>query len=113
MIRAIAAAPIAVLALTLVTPALADPAKKKPAESIGAREGTWYGAHTLAVDGAGLLAGGIAAATLDFSPRHEPPKLGLAAGVWYGVGAVGAPAVHYAHGNVGLGMASLGFRTLI
>lgn len=113
MARAIHAAGVVALLLGVTCPALADPKPKPKPESIAERHGTWYGAQVLAVDGAGLLAGGIAAATLDFSPRHEPPKLGLVAGVWYGVGAVGAPAVHYAHGNVGLGLASLGFRTLI
>jgi hypothetical protein len=112
MARAICAAPVAALALTVATSASADP-KTKPEESAPPPSATWYGLETLAVDGAGLLAGGIATATLDFSPRHEPPKLGLMAGVWYGVGAVGAPAVHYAHGNTGLGMASLGFRALV
>ncbi len=112
MARAIFAARVAAVALTVATAALGDP-KTKPAETEPPGDATWYGMQTLAVDGAGLLAGGIAAATLDFSPRHEPPTLGLVAGVWYGVGAVGAPAVHYANGNVGLGMASLGFRTLI
>lgn len=111
MARAIFTVRVAAVALTVAKPILADPAAKS--EGTPPRGDTWYGAQTLAVDGAGILAGGIAAATLDFSPRHEPPKLGLVAGAWYGVGAVGAPAVHYAHGNVGLGMASLGFRTLI
>ena len=110
MARATLAAHAAALALTVATSALADP-KTKPADARA--NSTWYGMQTLAVDGAALLTGGIAAATLDFSPRHEPPTLGLVAGVWYGAGAVGAPAVHYAHGNTGLGMASLGFRTLI
>jgi hypothetical protein len=39
--------------------------------------------------------------------------LGLTAGIWYGAGAIGAPSVHYAHGNVGLGLASFGLRTLV
>ena len=117
MARAIVAAFVAAVVFSVVVPALAEPTTKPAraaAKSVESSEdSSWYGLETLAVDGAGLLAGGVAAATLDFSRGHEPPKLGLVAAGWYGVGAVGAPAVHYAHGNTGLGMASLGFRSLV
>jgi hypothetical protein len=59
------------------------------------------------------MTGLIAAQQLRFSLGHQPPTFGLATGIWYGVGAVGAPAVHYAHGNRKAGLASFAIRTLM
>ncbi len=73
----------------------------------------WYGWQILAADVAGIAAGSLLTTTLDFDEAERPPDLGLVAAAWYGVGALGAPAVHYAHGNGGEGAASLGMRLMI
>jgi hypothetical protein len=75
--------------------------------------GRVYPLETLSVDAAGLLTGLIASQTLNFGEGRQPPALGLAAAIWYGVGAAGAPAVHYAHGNRGVGFESLSMRLLL
>jgi hypothetical protein len=64
------------------------------------------------VDAAGLLTGVVASQFLAFPDGQQPPRLGLATAIWYGVGTVGAPVVHYAHGNRKRGMASFATRAL-
>jgi len=73
----------------------------------------WYGWQTLIVDGASIATGSVLASTLEFDPNEQPSDLGLIGATWYGLGAVGAPAVHYAHGNAGVGAASLSLRVLV
>lgn len=73
----------------------------------------WYGWQLLAVDGASIATGAVLASTLEFDPSEQPSDLGLVGATWYGLGAVAAPAMHYAHGNAGVGAASLGLRLLV
>jgi hypothetical protein len=76
----------------------------------GARRarGGWYGWQLLVVDGAALALAGAVAATAEV----EPDPFNVFAATWYGASAVAAPAVHHAHDNWPLGMASFGMRTL-
>jgi len=68
-----------------------------------------YGWQLLLVDVAGLAAGvGVAA-----SVENDASPFGMVAATWYGVGLLGAPAVHYGNGNWPMGMASFGFRALV
>lgn len=76
-------------------------------------EPRWYGGHTLAVDAAGLAVGlGAYAATSSWrGSAEEPPTLAAyLATSMYGVGLVGAPIVHFAHGRVGTGFKDFGVR---
>ncbi len=82
---------------------------EQPAASAARR---WYGSHVLLADAAGLVLGGALALGLPERERR-PSDLGLVGSAWYGVGAVAAPAVHFAHGQRGAGMASLATRTLL
>ena len=68
-----------------------------------------YAWQLLLVDVAGLLAGVGVAASVD----SEASQFGMVAATWYGVGLIGAPAVHYGNGKWPLGMASFGFRALV
>jgi len=65
-----------------------------------AQETRWYGGTNILVDAAslGLLAGGIGA-------QSAPPAIVGSLGY-----ALGSPIVHWSHGNVGRGFASLGLR---
>jgi len=89
-------------ALPPTPPAIVDPPKTD-----------WYGWQLLVVDGASIATGAVLASALDFDPDERPSDLGLVGATWYGLGAVAAPAVHYAHGNAGVGAASLGLRVLV
>jgi hypothetical protein len=107
-----------VLALSATLLAMPDAsAQTKPSPSgAGAaveskREG--YALQVVAVDVASVLTGVLIGATLDADAAHRPADLGITAATWYGLGAVAAPAVHYAHGNAGIGGASLGMRLFI
>jgi hypothetical protein len=98
-----------------------EPAAEKRAGNKTARgeaaappaERTWYGEETLIVDGASIALGIVAQRTLDIERRRRPDAAGMVAAVWYGGGAIGAPAVHYAHGEGGVGAASFGLRLLM
>jgi hypothetical protein len=75
--------------------------------------GSWYGLQVLAVD---LVAYGVGAYYALRDPRagHDRPHPGLALWVMdYVIGSIGAPIVHFVHGNVGLGFASLGSRLIL
>jgi hypothetical protein len=73
-----------------------------------ANEREWYGWQTLLIDGAGIATGIAASNAIDANPG----KLGMTAGTWYGIGALGAPAVHYAHRRWYIGLADFGMRAL-
>lgn len=75
--------------------------------------GRWYGGQVLLADAAGLTVGAALALGLAAEHEHRPSDLGLVGSAWYGVGAVAAPAVHFAHGQGGHGMASLALRALV
>jgi hypothetical protein len=78
-----------------------------------APSGSWYGLQTLAVD---LIGYGIGAFFSMREPREGQEKLHPALAMWvmdYLVGSIGAPIVHFVHGNVGIGFASLGTRLII
>ena len=64
------------------------------------RERYWYGWQTLIVDGSSLVVEGIGLGTLN-TPTITVGGLGF---------IFGAPIVHWSHGNVGFGFASLGLR---
>jgi hypothetical protein len=75
--------------------------------------GSWYGVQILVIDAIAYGLGAIFAAK---KPRegHDRPHPGLA--LWvadYAIGVIGAPIVHFAHGNIGFGFASLGMRLLL
>lgn len=72
-----------------------------------------YPFEILAVDILGLATGLVLADQLEFPAGRQPPVFGLATATWYGIGAVGAPAVHYAHGNRKAGVASFAMRSLL
>jgi hypothetical protein len=75
--------------------------------------GSWYGLQVLTID---LIAYGIGAFYALKDPRegHQRPHPGLALWVMdYLIGSIGAPIVHFAHSNVGLGFASLGMRLIL
>ena len=63
---------------------------------------TWYGWQTLMTDGASLLIGVTSIGTANAAM----------AGVGVATYELGAPIVHWAHGNVGTGFGSLGVRVL-
>jgi len=65
----------------------------------------WYGWQTLLVDGAAL---GVTVGGFWLRPAHQDWSVVSIAGI--GAWAVGAPIVHWSHGRVGVGFASLGFR---
>lgn len=74
----------------------------------------WYGHQVLIVDGIGYALG------IYFATSHPTTKSGArihpALAVWaigYTVGFIGAPIVHFTHGDVVEGLASLGTRLLI
>jgi hypothetical protein len=90
------------------------PAPATPADDHGASlEPEWYGWQTLTVDGVALAGGIAAAAALDFPPRERPSAPGVVAASWYGLGALAAPAVHYAHGRMGVGIGDFGVRLVL
>jgi hypothetical protein len=64
----------------------------------------WYGWQTLSVDGAVLVAGLLPITTSDKSINTA-----LVSG-WYSAYSLGTPIVHWAHGHMGKGFASLGMR---
>jgi hypothetical protein len=64
------------------------------------------------VDGAALV-GGLVVAPHLAAPAGEPTRLGTVTGTMYGVGMIGAPVVHFAHGQTRLGFGSLGMRMLM
>jgi len=65
----------------------------------------WYGWQTLLVDGAAL---GVTVGGFWLRPAHQDWSVVSIAGI--GAWAVGAPVVHWSHGRVGVGFASLGLR---
>jgi hypothetical protein len=75
--------------------------------------GSWYGLQILTID---LIAYGIGAFYALKDPRegHDRPHPGLALWIMdYLIGSIGAPIVHFAHSNIGLGFASLGMRLIL
>jgi hypothetical protein len=75
--------------------------------------GSWYGLQILTID---VIAFGVGAFYAMKAPRegHDRPHPGLALWVMdYLIGSIGAPIVHFAHSNVGLGFASLGMRLFL
>lgn len=88
-------------------------AKTSDAKGSDAFSGEWYGWQLFVVDATGIATGLVVSDLAEFSPGTRPSTLGLVSGVWYGVGGVGAPAVHWAHRETGQGFASLGLRTLV
>lgn len=107
--------------LGVTTSSAADPSVTKanaatkpsaPAEPSTSADGEWYGWQIMAVDVAGVLSGVAVSQVADFDARDQPSRFGLTGGVWYGVGATAAPAVHYAHGGIGEGVSSFGLRLL-
>ncbi len=76
-------------------------------------DGAWYGLQTLAID---LIAYGFGVWLAVKEPREgkDRPHPGLSLWVMdYVIGMIGAPIVHFAHSNLGLGFASLGARLLL
>ena len=75
--------------------------------------GSWYGLQILAVDAIGYAIGAFFTMR---EPREGREKLHPALSLWvmdYLVGTIGAPIVHFVHGNIGIGFASLGVRLII
>lgn len=108
----------------LAPPAAAEPtsasaadkaAEEQAAESTPQRPAPrrWYGGQVLLADAAGIAVGAALALGLPDEREHRPSDLGLVGSAWYGVGAVAAPAIHFAHGRGSSGMASLATRTLL
>lgn len=76
-------------------------------------DGAWYGLQIMAID---LIAYGFGVWLAVKEPREgkERPHPGLSLWVMdYIIGMIGAPIVHFAHSNIGLGFASLGARLLL
>ena len=67
----------------------------------------WYGWQTLATDGSALLLIGASISTASGGSDSASATLGFAA---LGAYALGGPIAHFAHANVGRGLASLGMR---
>jgi hypothetical protein len=73
----------------------------------------WYGLQIMAVDVAGYAAGVFLTAR---RPHTESGKMHPALSLWlmnYVVGLIGAPIVHFVHGEVERGFGSLGMRFLV
>jgi hypothetical protein len=79
----------------------------------GTPEAEWYGWQTLIVDGVGLGLGLAVAATAERGATRAPTSLAWVGTTMYGVGALGAPAVHYAQGRYALGAADFALRVLM
>jgi len=70
-----------------------------------------YGEQTMAANGLALAAGLLVAySDVWRSAEHDPPRLGVAVATTYFVGAVGAPAVHFARGRFKAGANDLLLR---
>lgn len=95
--------------LQATTDAPPEPSQQRESLWSGARRRVWYGAQTLAVDGMSNLLIGVGAATSGSNDAAVPGTL-LALGI--PTYELGAPIVHWAHGNVGTGFGSLGMRLL-
>lgn len=67
----------------------------------------WYGWQTLTVDGAALGLFVLAA------QNGREPVVSIAVGTGLATILLGAPAVHWAHGRVGVGFLSLGLRVAL
>lgn len=67
----------------------------------------WYGWQTLATDGSALLLIGASISTGSGNSDSAAATFGFGA---LGAYALGGPIVHFAHANVGRGLASLGMR---
>lgn len=108
---------LALSAALLATPdvgAQTKPSKSGADDSVAvATKSEGYALHVFAADLGSVLTGVVIGATLDADAAHRPTNLGITAATWYGLGALAAPAVHYAHGNGGIGGASLGMRLFI
>lgn len=75
--------------------------------------GSWYGLQILTIDLAAYAIGAFYALR-DPREGRDRPHPGLALWVMdYLIGAIGAPIVHFAHSNIGLGFASLGMRLIL
>ena len=86
--------------------ALSAPPAAPPAATLEPVSQThWYGWQTLLVDGAAL---GVTVGGFWLRPPHQDWSVVSIVGI--GAWAVGAPVVHWSHGRVGVGLASLGFR---
>ncbi|MFO7177428.1 MAG: hypothetical protein DIU78_001900 [Pseudomonadota bacterium] len=73
----------------------------------------WYGWQTLIVDAAAIVTGVAIAASVRDDIADPPTPLGTVSFAWYGLGAVGAPAVHYAHRRLGTGATTFGLRATV
>ncbi len=73
-----------------------------------------YGVQTLAVDALGVATGiAIALSPIRTQVQDAPTRAAtIAATTWF-VGVTGAPAIHFAHGRTGMGLADLGVRTFL
>lgn len=68
----------------------------------------WYGWQTLSIDGA-VLATGL----LPIIPKTSSPTANTTIAItWVSAYALGAPIVHWAHGQVGKGFGSMGMRVV-
>jgi hypothetical protein len=112
--------PFAALTLLFASSAGAEPdeaSASKRDEAVASAserdEAEWYGWQIMAADVAGLVTGFAVAASYDGDSERRPTDGGLVAASWLGVGAVAAPAIHYAHGSTGQGLASLGLRLIV
>jgi hypothetical protein len=69
-------------------------------------ERIWYGWQTLAADGGSILLGGVTALVTQSNAKLE----NLGPGLFLAGYGLGAPIVHFAHGNAGGGGASIALR---
>ena len=92
--------------------ALDDDARAPPQQNLWAgasNRHVWYGTQTLALDGLANVMIAVGAATSSMSNAAVP---GAMLGLGIPTYVLGAPIVHWAHGNVGKGFGSLGMRLL-
>ena len=100
--------------MTMTCNVAADPQVENPPTKAGqavvSGPRNWYGWQTLALDGASLGGLGIGAELFAAQGSHETlaPQVLLWSG--FAGSTVGAPIVHWVHGNVGKGFGSLGLR---
>jgi hypothetical protein len=102
------------IALVAAVFSMSQSARAEPASSssrsLGASDPVSYGGQTLAVDG--LSVAGLGLGEVLFAAQGSRETALPIALLWGGFGGtiLGAPIVHFAHGNVGTGFGSLGLR---